>query len=209
MKSVALSIPLILFLQFTVQAQTHSRFIIVDQFGYLPDVKKIAVLKDPQTGFDASESFSPGLIYSVINATTGEKVYTANRTVWGGGTTDASSGDKVWHFDFTPVIVPGTYYILDEEKNLKSYEFMISPNIYNEILRQAMRFFFISVPVSKKKLNMQVKHGQIVPAILETCRIKTAGIFSIKPIQIWKKMSAVVGMTQVIIINIPTGPPIM
>ena len=151
MKSVALSIPLILFLQFTVQAQTYSRFIIVDQFGYLPDAKKIAVLKDPQTGFDASESFSPGLIYSVVNANTGEKVYTAARTIWGGGTTDASSGDKVWHFDFTPVIVPGTYYILDEEKKMSSYEFIISENVYNEVLKHAVRTFYYQRAGFKKE----------------------------------------------------------
>jgi endoglucanase len=124
------------------QAQQTSKFIIVDQFGYLPDSKKIAILKDPQTGFDAGESFTPGLTYSVVNATTGEKVYTADRTVWGSGTTDASSGDRAWHFDFTSVNETGTYYILDEEQNLKSYHFIISPNIYNEILRQAMRSFF-------------------------------------------------------------------
>jgi endoglucanase len=135
----------------STRAQNISRFIIIDQFGYLPEAKKIAVLKDPQTGFDASESFSPGLIYSVINANTGEKVYTADRTIWGNGTTDASSGDKTWHFDFTPVSEPGTYYILDEEKNLKSYEFMISPNVYNEILRQAMRSFFYQRSGFKKE----------------------------------------------------------
>ena len=37
-----------------------SPYIVVDQFGYLPDGEKIAVIRDPQTGFDASESFTPG-----------------------------------------------------------------------------------------------------------------------------------------------------
>ena len=126
----------------TMMAQEPSRFIIVDQFGYLPESKKIAVLKDPQEGFDAAESFSPGLYYSVVNAGTGEKVYRAARTVWGAGKTDASSGDKSWHFDFSAVTEPGTYYVLDEDNNLRSYEFVISYNVYNEVLRQAMRFFF-------------------------------------------------------------------
>src|SRR4026208_2410037 len=28
-----------------------SAFIVVDQFGYLPDAEKIAVIRDPQTGY--------------------------------------------------------------------------------------------------------------------------------------------------------------
>jgi endoglucanase len=131
-----------LFFPAFIRAQQTSKFIIVDQFGYLPDSKKIAILKDPRTGFDAGESFTPGLTYSVVNATTGDKVYTANPTVWGNGDIDASSGDRAWHFDFTSVTETGTYYILDEEQNLKSYHFIISPNVYNEILKQAMRSFF-------------------------------------------------------------------
>jgi hypothetical protein len=34
--------------------------IIVDQFGYPPEMVKIAILSDPQAGFNAAESYSPG-----------------------------------------------------------------------------------------------------------------------------------------------------
>jgi hypothetical protein len=78
-------------------------------------------------------------------------VYTSERTIWGSGNTDASSGDKAWHFDFSTVNEPGIYYILDEEKNLKSHEFIISHNVYNEILRQAMRTFFYQRAGFKKE----------------------------------------------------------
>ena len=40
-------------------ALTISGFIVVDQFGYLPDAKKIAVIRDPQTGFDAAQVSPP------------------------------------------------------------------------------------------------------------------------------------------------------
>jgi hypothetical protein len=123
----------------------------VDQIGYLPDAKKIAVLKDPQTGFDAGESFVPGRFYSVVKATTGERVFMTEITPWGNGNIDPSSGDKAWHFDFSAVSETGRYYILDEEKNLRSYEFMISHNIYNEILKQAMRTFFYQRSGFKKE----------------------------------------------------------
>jgi len=41
--------------------------IIVDQFGYVPSLNKIAVIKDPKIGFDAGRSFTPGQRYAVIN----------------------------------------------------------------------------------------------------------------------------------------------
>jgi len=37
-----------LFFSFLAYSQTQSDFIIIDQFGYLPGAKKIAVIKDPQ-----------------------------------------------------------------------------------------------------------------------------------------------------------------
>jgi endoglucanase len=123
-------------------AQTVSKFIIVDQFGYLPDAQKIAVIKDPQVGFDADESFTPGQTYIVVNAITGEHALSGIPVSWNNGATDESSGDKTWHFDFSPVSEIGRYYILDVDNNVRSFEFEISPIVYNEVLKQAMRMFF-------------------------------------------------------------------
>ena len=44
----------------------------VDQFGYLPDGEKVAVIRDPQTGFDASATFTPGSSYALVNAASGD-----------------------------------------------------------------------------------------------------------------------------------------
>ncbi len=123
-------------------SQNVSRFIIVDQFGYLPDSRKIAVIKDPQVGFDANESFTPGQTYVVVNAITGEHALSGNPVPWKSGATDESSGDKAWHFDFSQVSENGRYYILDVENNVRSFEFEISPIVYNQVLKQAMRMFF-------------------------------------------------------------------
>jgi endoglucanase len=123
-------------------AQTPSKFIIVDQFGYLPDSRKIAIIRDPQVGFDADESFTPGMIYTIVNANTGEKIYSGKPFLWNLGATDASSGDKIWQFDFSSVTESGRYFLLDVEKNLRSFEFEISPIIYNEVLKHAVRNFF-------------------------------------------------------------------
>jgi endoglucanase len=127
---------------FNAWSQIHSKNIITDQFGYLPDSKKIAVIKNPQIGFDKTEQFTPGNSYSLVNAKTGKVVFSANPVSWKTGATDASSGDQVWHFDFSAVTEIGNYYVLDDEKQKRSYEFRISPSVYNEVLKHAMRSFF-------------------------------------------------------------------
>ena len=36
------------------------RYIAVDQFGYRPEMKKVAVLVDPEDGFNGNDQFTPG-----------------------------------------------------------------------------------------------------------------------------------------------------
>ena len=86
-----------------VRAQESSEFIVVDQFGYLPTSKKVAVIRNPQQGFDADQSFTPGSWYALVDARTGELVYRAEPTEWKNGKTDESSGDMAWHFDFSSI----------------------------------------------------------------------------------------------------------
>ena len=105
----------------SANAQNICKNIIVDQFGYLPDSKKIAVIKNPITGFDSNQTYIPGNTFSVVNANTGERVLTAAPVAWNGGQTDLSSGDKVWQFDFSAVTANGRYYILDVSKNKVMY----------------------------------------------------------------------------------------
>ncbi|WP_437779077.1 glycoside hydrolase family 9 protein [Sorangium sp. So ce1097] len=119
-----------------------SEFIVVDQFGYLPDAEKIAVLRDPETGFDADASFTPGATIALVSSATGEHVFTAAPAPWNDGATDASSGDRAWWFDFSSVTAPGRYYVLDVENNVRSAELEIGDAVYREVLKQAVRTFF-------------------------------------------------------------------
>ncbi len=135
----------------TGMAQEHSKFIITDQFGYLPESGKVAVIKDPVAGFDSAGSWNPGKTYSLVDASTGSKVYTSGITAWAGGSVDPSSGDKAWYFNFSGITEPGTYYVLDEEHQLRSHEFIISEEVYNEVLRQAVRTFYYQRAGFKKK----------------------------------------------------------
>jgi hypothetical protein len=123
-------------------AQSTTRFIITDQFGYLPGSGKIAIIKDPQVGYDAGESFAPGQNYVVVNAVTGKHVFSGTPVIWNSGSTDASSGDRAWHFDFSSVTENGRYFILDSVNDLRSFDFEISPIVYNDLLRHAVRSFF-------------------------------------------------------------------
>lgn len=138
------SIALTLFSLFC-NAQSFSPYIVVDQFGYLPAANKVAVIRDPQTGFDASEAFTPTLSansYALINATTSVPVFTGTLEQWKNGTTDVSSGDKVWWFDFTSYSTPGTYYVKDVTLNVRSAEFVIADTVYKSVLKAAMRMLY-------------------------------------------------------------------
>ncbi len=116
--------------------------IVVDQFGYLPDSEKIAVIRDPQSGFDASTDFTPGSSYALVDMASGTQVLKGAATAWNSGAVHAQSGDKAYWFDFSSVTTPGTYYVLDVEKNQRSEEFRIASDVYKVVLRHALRSFY-------------------------------------------------------------------
>jgi endoglucanase len=144
MKNLNLSFAVIILLIASLfsNGQNTSPFIVTDQFGYLPDYAKIAVIRNPEVGFDASLLFTPGAKYALMNAKTGDTIFQSAPVAWRNGAIDASSGDKAWHFDFTSVNETGSYYVLDIQNNVRSYEFKISPSVYNEVLKHAVRTFF-------------------------------------------------------------------
>ncbi len=117
-------------------------WIVVDQFGYRTDSQKIAVIRSPQTGYDNNASFTPGVQYSVVSKATGKSVKEGAPAAWNGGAVDTSSGDKVWWFDFSDVATPGTYTVVDNEKNARSVEFEIDDDVYRSVLKHAVRMFY-------------------------------------------------------------------
>ncbi len=122
-------------------AANTARFIMVDQFGYLPTMKKVAVLRTPKVGYDSGESFWPQQL-QVVNAATGAVVYTWWPQEWKSQQVDPSSGDQVWTFDFSQVTTPGTYEIYSPAYNQRSARFEIGDNVYRNVLVQAVRAFF-------------------------------------------------------------------
>ena len=77
-----------------------------------------------------------------MSKATGKSVKDGEPVVWNSGATDTSSGDKAWWFDFTDVTAPGTYTVVDNDKNVRSVEFDIDDNVYRSVLKHAVRMFY-------------------------------------------------------------------
>ena len=118
-------------------------FIAVDQFGYRPDARKVAVLRSPELGYDRNLTYSPGAVMEVVDSATAKVVFSGAPVAFQEGAVDTASGDKIWWFDFSSLSAPGTYYIRDKSDNLKqSFYFRIREDVYNEILKAAMRMMY-------------------------------------------------------------------
>lgn len=135
----------VLLIQFSVVAAppgAFSRRIAVDQFGYMPEMAKVAVISDPQTGFNAAESFTPNTTLQVRRWSDHVIVYSGAPTAWNNGATHTQSGDRAWWFDFTPVTAWGDYYIYDPGSDVRSARFRVDHGVYDEVLRHAARVFY-------------------------------------------------------------------
>ncbi len=114
----------------------------VDQFGYMPGEAKVAVISDPQKGYNAGDSYVPGRQLAVCRARDRKVVFRGRVQAWKGGATHEDSGDRIWCFDFTPVKTPGDYYIHDPYSNLRSPIFLVGKDVYRDVLRAAVRTFY-------------------------------------------------------------------
>ena len=117
-------------------------YIMLDQFGYRPEDAKVAVLIDPQEGFNADDEYVPGGVLEVRKVDGDETVFSGAPEAWNDGAVQENSGDRGWWFDFSDVTEPGNYYVYDVEKDARSYEFTIADDVYNEVLKAATRMFF-------------------------------------------------------------------
>jgi hypothetical protein len=118
------------------------RYITLDQFGYRPADPKVAVLTDPQVGFNASDSFEPGNVYEVRRASDHRVVFTGPVLPHNDGKVQTSSGDRGYWFDFSQVQTPGTYYLFDTANKVRSHTFDIREDVYRDVLAAAVRMFF-------------------------------------------------------------------
>ncbi len=133
--------PILFFLPNYLFSQS-SPFIHVDQFGYFTNAVKVAVISDPQVGYNAGDSFTPSALMEIRDATTDAIVFSAAPAIWDNGNTHTQSGDKGWWFDFSSFTTPGSYYVYDPDNDESSAEFDINDQVYDEVLKAISRAFF-------------------------------------------------------------------
>lgn len=122
-------------------AANAGKFIMVDQFGYLPNMRKVAVLRTPKVGYDSNQSYWPQKL-QVVDSATGAVVHSWWPSEWKNRQVDESSGDQVWYYDFSSVTTPGTYEVVDQSSGDRSARFEIGDNLYRNVLIQAVRAFY-------------------------------------------------------------------
>ncbi|MBK8557959.1 MAG: glycoside hydrolase family 9 protein [Lewinellaceae bacterium] len=123
-------------------AQNIQPFIRIDQFGYRPQAQKVAVIANPELGYNAGDAFVPGTTYALVNALTQETVWTGTPEAWSNGALHGQSGDHGWWLDFSAVDISGQYYLYDTQNDVRSFEFEIGNDVYKKVLKAAQRMYF-------------------------------------------------------------------
>ena len=134
---------LILFslISFQIHAQP-SQFIHVDQFGYFPQSNKVAVISNPQIGYNSDENYNPGSTLELIDVENNEAVFEGAISIWNDAVIHQQSGDNGWWFDFSSFNTEGTYLVRDPSTGEESAQFDIGNNIYNAVLNDAFKAFY-------------------------------------------------------------------
>lgn len=125
-----------------VKAQMISAFIHVDQFGYLTNSNKVAVISNPKIGYNANDDYQPGQVLQLRNASNDNIMFTNTLELWNGGNTHNQSGDMGWWFDFSSFNDVGSYYIFDPTTNHRSAIFEINTNPYAAVIQAATKMFY-------------------------------------------------------------------
>ena len=126
---------------------TDQNFIRIDQFGYPTTGAKVAVIARAQDGYNAGYGIAldPGQPIEVVREGSDEVVYSGPAKAWNGGSVDEVSGDKGYWYDFTSVRETGTFRIRltkDDGEVVTSYPFRIADDVYDDVLRVAVEFFY-------------------------------------------------------------------
>lgn len=121
-----------------------SSLIFLDQFGYMPFDKKVAVVANPVRGFNSDSSTEWGDTLEVRRVADEEVVFSDNTQEWNQGVVHEQSGDRGWWFDFSSVQEPGTYYLIDPVSNERTGEFDIGDDVYADVLDAAMKVFWFN-----------------------------------------------------------------
>ena len=127
------------------------RYIAIDQFGYRPQMTKVAVLVDPVVGWNGADSYAPEGEFQIRRWSDASVAFSGRVTQWNGGQVDRSSGDRGSWFNFTRLSEPGVYYVYDPKNQVRSHPFEIAEDVYSKVLKTAARMFYFNRANFEKK----------------------------------------------------------
>lgn len=139
-----------------IEINQTSKDIHVNQVGYLPNEEKRVVFPYVQGDF-----------FDVINAQTGEVVYTGAilKTIWNESTKERNSFG-----DFSSFKEEGTYYIRSQISNI-SPTFRISNTIYRDVLEDSLRF------ISYQRCGTELSSSWAGEFAREACHTTDANLY--------------------------------
>ncbi len=136
----------------------------INQVGYRPDGRKIAVFRD----------VTDQTVFSVVNADTKEKVFTGKLE---NKTENKSAGETNYTGDFSSVTTAGKYYIscngLDD-----SYTFEIGDKVYSNLLDDSVRMLYLQrcgVKVEDKDFGHEACHTSLATVYGTSEKIDVSG----------------------------------
>jgi peptidoglycan/LPS O-acetylase OafA/YrhL len=113
-------------------AERITTAIKLDHFGYRPDDAKVAIL-----------TADPG---PTVHVRTPEGVVALAVPGHGGSIEDKGqdrcSGGRIWWVDFSSLRARGRYHIFSPSLGARSYEFVIAPDVYGDVMRAALKTFY-------------------------------------------------------------------
>jgi endoglucanase len=134
----------------------YTDMIKVNQIGYLPNQKKLAIISY-ETG---AVSTAPST-FQVKDATSGAVVYSGSVVKKTGA--DDLSGDTVYQADFSGFTTPGRYVVYCPQIDKTSLPFDIRKNVFDEAFRDSLRFFYFAR--SGQEIAEPYAEGHTRPAI--------------------------------------------
>ena len=116
-------------------------FIVVDQFGYPTKASKIAVIRDPQVGYDSAAHFTPGATYALVDRSTGKIAKQGPPAPWNGGATIACQATRSGGLISLRSQLPEPTQS-SMSTRIAIPEFQIDDQVYRNVLKHATRMYF-------------------------------------------------------------------
>lgn len=127
-------------------AQSLNLQIKVDQLGYRPDGTKFVIFGDSEEGQAADSSYVPSGQFVLRRASDGVQVWptsgTATAALLNGGLPVSDAGEIVHRGDFSSFTTPGTYFIHDPVRDVRSPRFSIGNEVYDAAFHHAVRSYY-------------------------------------------------------------------